>query len=823
LAAPIGVSEDGAFSIDLVRDGPHALIGGTTGSGKSELLRSMVAAMATVADPDHLTFVLIDYKGGSSFDECARLPHCVGVVTDLDEQLGERALRCLEAELRHRERVLRDAGATDLPDYLRRQQRGEVAQRPLPRLVVVIDEFATMVREIPDFIDSLVGVAQRGRSLGVHLILATQKPSGAVNENIRTNTRLRICLRVEDRQDSTDVIDVGDAADIVRLGRACVRLRPGEVALIQTALVTGSSAGGTQTPVDAAPFLFGRSPRAATAARTARDGASDLSRLVDAAGAAFRNAGMALPRRPWPEALPDALELDAVCPLAASPHPTSAGTGAACFMLADDPDAQAQYPMGWDPARGNLLIVGNVGSGTTTALASLALAQARTHGPDELHVHVLDMGAGDLEPLGGLPHTAVYTGPRERERQMRMLRQLRAELDRRKGRGPSGGAGDPMILLLVDNYSGFTAEYQDIASVNVVDELGRIYSDGPQVGILTVLAGDRAGAIPPALAALTQQRLVLRLSDGQDYSAFGITRRQVPRFTPGRGLITESAQVVQVARPSPTLAAAVAATAAAAPVPARPIPGVGVLPDEVAVAAVAEAARLGVPPWFIPLGIGERELAPAGLTLFEGDHALIAGPARAGKSTLLCTIAEVVARSQNGVVCLGIAPRRSPLRDSPDLDDLATEPVDIASMLDSIPADARPHVVLIDDADALDDGDRAIATLLRRGRPDVHLVVAARADALRPLYGHWTQTVRGSKLGVLLRPNLDLDGELLGTPLPRRIPVAMRDGRGYLVGGSGLDIIQAARPSPGRVISGGAAQPVAWDTAPSAAEVEGRE
>ncbi|HEY2703278.1 MAG TPA: FtsK/SpoIIIE domain-containing protein [Candidatus Dormibacteraeota bacterium] len=809
LAAPVGVSEEGTFVVDLVRDGPHALVGGTTGSGKSELLRSIVASMATVADPDHLTFVLIDYKGGSSFDECSRLPHCVGVVTDLDEQLGERALRCLEAELRHRERVLREAGATDLPDYLRRQQRGEVAQRPLPRLVVVIDEFATMVKEIPDFIDSLVGVAQRGRSLGVHLILATQKPSGAVNDNIRTNTKLRICLRVEDRQDSTDVIDVADAADIVRLGRACVRLRPGEVVLIQTALVTGSSAGGTQSPVDVAPFRFGRSARAATSARTARDGASDLSRLVEAVDGAFRSAGMALPRRPWPDALPDELDLDAVCPVPASPHPssTAAAPGLASFVLADDPDAQAQYPHGWDPARGNLLVVGNVGSGTTTTLASLALAQARTRGPDDLHLYVLDMGAGDLQPLAGLPHTGAYVGPRERERQMRLIRQLRGELDRRKGRGFAGAGDDPMILLLIDNHSGFTAEYSDIATVNVVDDLGRIFSDGPEVGILTVLSGDRAGAIPPALASLTQQKLLLRLSDAQEYSAFGITRRQVPRFTPGRALLAETAQVVQVARPSPSLTAAVAATASAAPVATRSVPDVGVLPDQVAVTVIAPAARLGAPPWFIPLGIGERDLGPAGLTLFEGDHALVAGPARSGKSSVLCIIAEVVARAQSGIVCAGIAPRRSPLRESPDLDHLAADPAEVGALLAAIAADGRPHVVLIDDADALDDGDGAIATLLHRGRPDVHLVVAGRADALRPLYGHWTQTVRGSKLGLLLRPNLDLDGELLGTPLPRRVPVAMGDGRGYLIDSSGVDILQAARPTPGRVLSGAPVQP----------------
>ena len=191
--APLGVTERGVFTLDLVRDGPHGLVGGTTGSGKSELLRSLVAALAAHADPTQLTFVLMDYKGGAAFDECARLPHTVGMVTDLDEQLGERALRAMEAELRHRERQLRAAGADNLSEYVR-LGTGE----PMPRLVVVIDEFATMASELPDFLSALVGIAQRGRTLGVHLILATQRPSGAVNDNIRTNTNLRVALRVQD-------------------------------------------------------------------------------------------------------------------------------------------------------------------------------------------------------------------------------------------------------------------------------------------------------------------------------------------------------------------------------------------------------------------------------------------------------------------------------------------------------------------------------------------------------------------------------------------------------------------------------------------------
>ena len=188
---PLGVTAHGVFTLDLVADGPHGLVGGTTGSGKSELLRSLVAGLAAGTDPRHLTFVLVDYKGGAAFDQCARLPHTVGMVTDLDDQLAERALTALTAELHHRERRLRAAGADNIDDYV----RGGPPE-PMPRLLVVIDEFATLAKDLPDFLAALVGIAQRGRTLGVHLLLATQRPAGVVNDNIRANTNLRVALRM---------------------------------------------------------------------------------------------------------------------------------------------------------------------------------------------------------------------------------------------------------------------------------------------------------------------------------------------------------------------------------------------------------------------------------------------------------------------------------------------------------------------------------------------------------------------------------------------------------------------------------------------------
>ena len=216
----LGMGVDGRFDIDLVRDGPHALVAGTTGSGKSELLQSFVAGLAVCHPPEAISFVLIDYKGGAAFADCARLPHTVGLVTDLDAQLTGRALRSLHAELTRRERLFAQVEATDLDAFR------AVTPQPeeLGRLVLVVDEFAALADDLPDFVDGLIAIAQRGRSLGVHLVLATQRPSGVVSPEIRANTALRIALRVCDPAESADVIGTDRAAQLGRdtPGRAIV-------------------------------------------------------------------------------------------------------------------------------------------------------------------------------------------------------------------------------------------------------------------------------------------------------------------------------------------------------------------------------------------------------------------------------------------------------------------------------------------------------------------------------------------------------------------------------------------------------------------------
>lgn len=378
LVAPIGMGVDGPLNLDIVHDGPHGLLAGTTGAGKSELLRTLVASLAATVDPDHLNFVLIDYKGGSAFDACADLPHVVGLVTDLDEHLAVRAMTCLEAELEYREHRLREAGASDLPAYL-----ALGLAEPLPRLYLVVDEFAAMAGDLPEFMDALVDIAARGRSLGVHMMLATQRPAGVVKDTIRANTNLRISLRVQTESDSRDVLDDPAAAAVTRTvpGRGYVRFGPSELNAFQTALVTGSDAATPLQPVSVRPM------GSVTQTPHETRGDTDLARLVDAIRAAADTEGFATPRTPWPPSLPQQLPLRAL----------KSDETAITYGLIDEPSRQRQRPFGWDPSEGHLALYGMPGTGPERAAASVAAAACLTD--PNASVYVMGFGTHSYSTL----------------------------------------------------------------------------------------------------------------------------------------------------------------------------------------------------------------------------------------------------------------------------------------------------------------------------------------------------------------------------------------------------------------------------------------
>lgn len=789
-ATPLGVGEDGVLSIDLATDGPHALIGGTTGSGKSELLRSMVAGMAARVDPDHLVFVLVDYKGGSAFDECARLPHTVGMVTDLDESLGERALASLEAELHHRERVLRSAEAQDLPAYL---AAGSPAG-PLPRLVVVIDEFATLATELPDFLGALVGISQRGRSLGVHLILATQRPQGAVNANIKANTNLRIALRVQDSGDSDDIIDRRDAADLSRdtPGRAYVRRGPGEVELVQSALSTAvASAGPTQLLEVVAFRCTPTDPPVATTA-TDDNTPSDLHQLVEVVREAFVASGADAPRQPWLPVLPDEVPYEQL-PSIDLDETQRSGLGVVPLGMVDKPSQQRQSPMGWDTADGHLALIGMVGSGTTTALLTVARSIAEHHRPGRAHLYGLDFGSGELGHITDLPHCGTVVAASDNEGQDRLIRRLKAELERRRDLDAAGRASEPTTVVLVDGVAAFLAEHDGVEGAELTDTFARLVNEGPGVGILFVFTGDRSNALPHRLAGAVSQRFLLRLADPMDYAAIGVRLKESPRFPPGRGYRSDGL-LVQLANPGSPADWAVEPDDGLGPDAVLPFPQAVTAADLRSIGAVGRVS----PTVRLPVGLDEDH-ATVFLKLHDGEHALIAGAPRSGVSSTLVLLAQelraVHAAGEGDFIVAAIHNGRSPLAACEEVD-VSGAATDFGEIFETAMADERPWFFLIDDAPRVEDPAGLIANMVVSGRPGIHVIGGGQANDLRSGLGHWTRRLSRSGVGILLSPDLNADGDLLGVRLPRRMSVAGGSGRGFVVNNGQQTFAQMAQPAP---------------------------
>ncbi len=295
LRALVGQAGLDALHLDLRTQGPHALVGGTTGAGKSEFLQAWVLGMAMEYSPDRVTFLFVDYKGGSAFADCVDLPHTVGLVTDLSPHLVRRALTSLRAELHHREHLLNRKKAKDL---LELERRGDPDSPPA--LILVIDEFAALAKEVPDFVDGVVDIAQRGRSLGIHLIMATQRPAGVIKDNLRANTNMRIALRMADEGDSQDVIGDKQAAffDPSLPGRGVAKTGPGRLVPFQSAYAGGwTREERPRATVAIADLRFGTDLPWAEAevpeeAIPEDPGPTDQQRMVRTAGQAAREAAI---------------------------------------------------------------------------------------------------------------------------------------------------------------------------------------------------------------------------------------------------------------------------------------------------------------------------------------------------------------------------------------------------------------------------------------------------------------------------------------------------------------------------------------------------
>ena len=541
LPAVLGVGSRGPVRADLVADGPHALLAGTTGSGKSELLISWLVQLALSRAPDRLTLVLVDYKGGAAFGPLAGLPHTAGVLTDLDPAGTQRALSSLEAEVHRRERILAAHGAKDLSCLPPRVV--------VPDLVVAVDEFATLAGEHADVLESLVRIASQGRSLGIHLILATQRPQGAVSPAIRANTSLRVCLRVLDAADSRDVLGHDGAA---RLGH-----HPGRV------LVSG--AGSEQEGVPG-PRGLGNGPTGPSSASNQVlqapwcGSGREVQEIVDLVSRAAE--GHASPWRPWAPALPTSINTAQALELGRLRGPRAPGgteeqgadgalapagltdraplsthdDGRLLLAVTDLPRQQSLGVWHWRVTR-PLLVLGAPRSGRSTLVASAATA-ALSSGRG-VHLCGLTPPASD-----GSGEAADATSPVH-------------ELLTHPGVGTVVGTEDPRRLARLWGLAASGRLGGDLLCLDDVDALIPTIDEvlGPGQGnalleavIRTTSAAGAPLLMTAPLAASTARwagsmglRLVLGAATGTQAALAGLPRGVVTGGVPGRGVILDGA------------------------------------------------------------------------------------------------------------------------------------------------------------------------------------------------------------------------------------------------------------------------------------------
>ena len=793
--ALLGASAEGDFRLDMA-DGPHALIAGTTGAGKSGLLQTLVAALAVANRPDAMNFLLIDYKGGAAFRDCALLPHCVGVVTDLDAGATSRALTSLRAELKRREHVLDRAGSADILGYWAGPAR-QHGTDPLPRLVIIIDEFAQLVTEMPDFVAGLVDVAARGRSLGIHLVLATQQPQGVVNNQIRSNTTIRISLRVADETSSTDIVGIPDAGRLPRIpGRAFVKVGAESPVAIQTARTDTAGPGAHTRRRPTATTLrwegLGNALAEPPEPPPPPGQRTDLSEIVDAVTEAARRLGIPPQRSPWQPALPPTVRAEAL-----------RATGLVVpFGLEDVPDTQRQHPAVIDlPSGGHLAVVGAPRSGRSTALRTLGAGVAARLSPDDVHLYALDGAGSAMRGLADLPHCGAVVGIGEADRVSRLLTRLLDEVARRQRLFTATGVSDlgeyrdlgeslPYLVLLVDGYEGVTGAFAEVDGGRVVSDLQRLLRDGVAAGVRAVVAGDRS-VLVGATGSLLAERLVLRLANDTDYAYAGISAREVPDELPvGRAIRAGTGTQVQIAilgddpsgrAQSAALASIASRCRSGATRPFR----IDVLPEAM---SIAEAAALPRGDGLL-VGIGGDDLA--GITwepAVDGHAMLLHGPRRSGRSTALASIA-VDARTQGRRV-VGWTPRTSPL--GAIADDLTGSSVTEDELLAAL--SEGPALLLVDDLELVADSPAgtALGKVIKDGGQGHAIVVAGLSDVLSgAMRGPALEAGRGG-LGLLLCPNQPIAGAVFSAAprIPRSLIGASTPGRGLLLRSGELTSLQ---------------------------------
>lgn len=772
LAAPIGPSAAGALSFDLVSDGPHVLIAGTTGSGKSELLRTLVLSIALHHSPNDVNFLFIDFKGGAALRIFSDLPHSVGLLTDLSAAAVARALKSLLAEIKRREHLFARYLVGDIREW-------SDADRPaLPRLVLVIDEFRMLVDDVPGAMADLMRVATLGRSLGIHLVMATQRPQGALSPDIRANVTATMALRVGSALESHDLIGstAASAIPVDAPGQAFLKMGSGNPIEFQTAStgatenegVTGSGvvdlASYLRQPEATSPITVLGDQRRATSLPKATDLATRLVTVLATAAAMNPGAPLHYPVLP---------ELPAVLPpfpdLVSPPDTVPLG-------LLDLPEQQSQRQLQFSPVEhSHLALIGCRPGGTSDALVHL-VDQLVQRLPDH-HLYLLD-GDGSLGWVATAPQVGAYVGPPEIKRAARVLRLVSEQVTTRLSHSPGSSNGalpSPGLVLVISGWGRWAGALRNSRWAWGEGLLQDIARDGPAARTTLVAAGGRE-LTTSQFFTLIPNRLYFPLGAGRE-SILTWPAHAPTEDLPGRclaqGPIGSTAGTLgQVALGRVTGSALNLATGPRPTTqPFRVLP----LPSVIHESADLFKAPVGGP-LRVPVGVGGDELGVVHLEPTRGSVFLVLGSAGSGRTTLLNRIAASV---PTGTTCLCPGSEGEP--------DSFWRDLDLAHRAGAGPPDA---LLLIDDADRLaPETHRHLAALAAAGYRLILTALNNPAVTRIPL----AVQARSARTGMVLSPRQPSDGDFFGVRLD--CDDYPTPGRGFLLGNGDPRELQIALPA----------------------------
>lgn len=550
MAAPLGVnSRNEVVCLDLHEKahGPHGLVAGTTGSGKSELLQTYILSMALQFSPYEVSFLLIDFKGGGMANQFRKLPHLAGTITDIDGAGINRSLLSIRAELDQRKEYFAQAEVNSINEYIRKYRAGEI-KRPLPHLIIIVDEFAELKAEQPEFMKELISASRIGRSLGVHLILATQKPAGQVSDQIWSNSRFKLCLKVQSQADSNEVIKSPVAAEIVEPGRAYFQVGNNEIfELIQSAY-SGAPEKQSSDEINGKEFQIcrvdpaGRHTVIFEQKRRKEEGntRNQLDVVVDFVKTyCEKHQVEKLPAICLPP-LPDCLDYPSDMPAASQ----AAVELKADIGMFDAPGNQYQGTAGICISGKNTVIIGSSQYGKTNLLQTVIRSLASVYTPEDVNIYVLDFGSMFLKNYENLPHVGGVVCAADDEKLRNLFKMLNAEMVKRKDRLMEAGVSSlsayreagfrdiPYIVILVDNFTALKETY-----LSDEDPLLILCRDGSSVGINVIIANSQTSGFGYRYFSTMSNHIAFHCNDSDEInSIFGYCKER-PAMIPGRCLM----------------------------------------------------------------------------------------------------------------------------------------------------------------------------------------------------------------------------------------------------------------------------------------------